>query len=304
MSDGDDTLGSLPPPRVKWKMEDIKEATLEGSQFEAQFPEEKTSVPVNLVSPRQPTPKQPQPSQTVTTPSNVTSNRPKTTLRRSGSEKTVTDQTGGKSPPPSRKSSLDISHNPTNQREVANTSFMSRRMSSQEGAKLHTTSSIKKINNDSPAVSRKSTQELLTTSSSESANNTGRRSSQENVRTFTVLPSKTNSARNHHLKDSEKQNGTHPDRNGYTNRSEPSSRVSSQLSLHRPNSFAKSENGQKALHSSEVVQAKGRVMEHGWYVWCYDITFIIIIIIDILKLCSGLNHTLVLFVQPCCIRRM
>ena len=95
-----DTLGSLPPSRFKFKdkMEDIKEATLEGSQFDAQFPEERVSVELPLShiqkersSPRTQRDELASAQHNGTVPHNniAAPNRPKTTLRRTSSEKSL-----------------------------------------------------------------------------------------------------------------------------------------------------------------------------------------------------------------------
>lgn len=252
MSDGDDTLGSLPPTRVKWKeqMEDIKEATLEGSQFEAQFADDRASVKLVSEPPRPPTPRFSRPESEVrqnddvpkTRPSsevvNSQTNRPKTTLRRTTSEKQTIDQ-----------------------------------------------------ETKSPAVSRKSTQELLSTSRSRQQGSApARKQSFDNQKHFTQAPSKK-VGRTEHMngvnsssdKSGEKRDGSQSQsslrRNGVvSDRSEPSSRVNSSLSFNQRSDSTgrstlksqKSEIGgrtsmkSRPFTSAEVVQAKGRIMDHGW----------------------------------------
>lgn len=251
MADGDDILGSLPPTRVKWKeqMEDIKEATLEGSQFEAQFADDRASVKLVSEPPRPPTPRFSRPESEArqnddvlkTRPSSEVANsqtkRPKTTLRRTTSEKQTIDQ-----------------------------------------------------ETKSPAISRKSTQELLSTSRSRQQGSApARKHSFDNQKHFTQAPSKKightdmNSVNSSSDKSGERRDGSQSQsslrRNGIvSDRSEPSSRVNSSLSFNQRSDSTgrstlksqKSENGGRAsvksrtFTSAEVVKAKGRIMDHGW----------------------------------------
>ena len=139
MADGGDILGSLPPSKVKFKdkMEDIREATIEGSQFEAQYPEERTQLPLVAESPQ---PSTPRPNTSAHKP--VPQPRPKTTLRRTASEKSVED--------------VPVNEN-LNNTIPASLKFGENSTLSSRGPSL----------NGSPTISRKSTQELLVRKSSQ-----------------------------------------------------------------------------------------------------------------------------------------
>lgn len=243
MADGGDTLGSLPPPRVKFKekMEDIREATIEGSQFEAQFPEERTPLPVPIKSPRPQTPRNAQTSDIA--------NRPKTTLRRSTSEKSVPEIAE------EDQQNLSLSRKSTHES-----------MSRKNAQNAH----------ESPSISRRSTQEQL-----------GRKSSQDGVggsKPGTANQPFTRSGSTNHSKlnttgsarrGNESQNGYTSDANVLSDRSEPTSRLSSQLSFNhsRSDSISKNRSGNRQESgykltsrnsASEIVQKKGKIMENGW----------------------------------------
>lgn len=254
MADGGDTLGSLPPPRVKFKekMEDIREATIEGSQFEAQFPEERTPVVLPIKSPRPQTPKHP--------PTSDVANRPKTTLRRSLSEKMIQDNNPNTE---DEENGLNLSRKSTHESMPRKNAY------------------------ESPTLSRRSTQELLSRKQSQdqigkksqpdSATKAGTRSQ---VASRSGVSSHPNTARRHSgagntsARPFESQNGYYMDGN-VSDRSEPTSRLSSQLSFNhtrtdsisRSNKFTSRQESISNLHTShasEIVQKKGKVIENGW----------------------------------------
>ena len=236
MADGGDTLGSLPPPRVKFKdqMEDIREATIEGSQFEAQFPEERVPVPLPLVSskltPRPQTPRQSNTTDTI--------NRPKTTLRRTTSERSVIEED---------EPALSLSRKPTNEQIPRKGPY------------------------DSPTISRKSTQELLG-KKTPAFDSPVPFSSSAHPKSGTVhhtsSPVKHSAHMNSAHRASEHGEGFVSDRTDY-------SRHSSQLSFQHPRSDSigrsarptpRLESGYKlsSRNASAIVQKKGKVMENGW----------------------------------------
>lgn len=276
MADGEDILGSLPPPRVKWKeqMEDIKEATLEGSQFEAQFPEDRTSVQLRLDSPRPQTPRYPRPS-SGTSPAEKS--RPSSEVTPTSKSQTIEEVPA---PAPKVRPSSDVPP-----KEKVNRPKTTLRRTTSE-----------RSNNDvdinSPVISRKSTQEFASPSTPREQNSTtARKLSVDNQKPFTVLPSKksgnvANGVHSNSNKAGERKDGIYSyNKNGnVSDRSEPSSRVSSQLSFNQRSdsvgrvssqygqqkSALKGENGNKSalrsrpFTSTEVVQLKGKVMENGW----------------------------------------
>lgn len=243
MADGGDTLGSLPPPRVKFKekMEDIREATIEGSQFEAQFPEERAPISVPINSPRpSPRPQTPRHSN-----ASDATNRPKTTIRRTTSERTVAD------PNEEDQSNLSLSRKSTHESMARKSAY------------------------DSPTISRKSTQEHLGRKSSLDGSiskpGTGHHSTTKTSNTSQPnTPRKANGNGNLSYRTNDSHNGSTTD--GIVS---DHSRVSSQLSFNHSRSDSvgksgkpgnRSESGYKltSRNASEIVQKKGKVMENGW----------------------------------------
>ncbi|XP_045172440.2 uncharacterized protein LOC123534316 isoform X10 [Mercenaria mercenaria] len=288
MADGEDILGSLPPPRVKWKeqkMEDIKEATLEGSQFEAQFPEERPSVQLPIDSPRPPTPRHP-PQGFDDITASKTPTHPRLRSDDPTASKTPRHLRPGSDDPAASKSrpSSDVPKEKVNRPKTTLRRTASEKSTSDKDA-------------NSPAISRKSTQEFLSTPTprdqlQDSA--VARKLSIDNQKHFTVAPNKktgnapangvhSNSSKVGERKDNSQTQNSFIRNGGVSDRSEPSSRVSSQLSFNQRSDSVgralsqqgyhktqRTENGTRSgvksrpFTSAEVVQLKGKVMEHGW----------------------------------------